>query len=70
VDIWAERKDPFNEFCKRLMTMVFKRKGEHFNDFGYHQDIATNVNPANSETKPGPVSKKFKQIPKNSRIYF
>jgi hypothetical protein len=26
VDIWAEGKHPFNEFCGKLMGLAFKRK--------------------------------------------
>ena len=39
------------------MTLAFERKNEHLNDFGYQQEISTNVNLANSETNPGSVSK-------------
>ena len=48
MDIWAEGKDPFNEYCKRSMTLALKIKGERFNDFDYQQEVYINVNIANS----------------------
>ena len=60
MDIWAEGKDPFNEFCK--IKIVLKRKDKHFNDIGYQQEIYTNLNIANSEQNLGPVSKHSNQL--------
>jgi hypothetical protein len=51
------------------MALNFKVKDEHFNDFGYQQEIDINAKIANSEPNPGPVSK-TNQFFNNSRIYF
>ena len=37
--------------------MIFKRKDEHFNDFGYQEEIDINAIIVNSEQDLGSVSK-------------
>jgi hypothetical protein len=57
VNIWAEGKHPFNEFCGKLMGLAFNRKDEHLNDFSYHQETWKDLKLVNFETNPGSKSK-------------
>ena len=62
MDIWAAGKDPFKEFCEKLMGLALKRKDKQFNDFCYQQETQTNLKPVNSETNPDPVSKTINSL--------
>ena len=42
--------------------MAFKRKDEHFNDFGYQQENISNANTANSEQNLDPMPGNFNEI--------
>ena len=62
MNIRAEGKDPFNEFCEKLMGLAFKRKDEQINYFGYQQETQTNIKLVNSEANPGPVSETINSL--------